>query len=128
MLLASLSLSLSGVSAVHFHQRTVVMRKGSSSFFQFSRQRVCLWLTSFSVQGHSESNFLQKLKLLLFGLHFLPLQMSFLFTFAGQSVSLLVLPFWLHPAVWVLWHYLLPDRRGLPDCPRLSSFPCQEVC
>lgn len=48
-------------------------------------------------------------------------------TFAGQSVSLLVLPFWLRPAVWVLWHYLLPGHRGLPDCPRLSSFPCQEV-
>lgn len=48
-------------------------------------------------------------------------------TFAGQSVSLLALPFWLRPAVWVLWHYLLPGRRGLPGCPRPSSFPCQEV-
>lgn len=41
---------------------------------------MCLKLTSFSVQGHFEFIFLQKLKLLLFGLHFLPLQMSFLFT------------------------------------------------
>lgn len=38
--------------------------------------------TSFSVQGYSESKSLQKLEPLLFGLHFLPLQMSFLFTLA----------------------------------------------
>lgn len=55
--------------------------KGSNGFFQFPRQKVCvLKSTSFSVQGYSESRFLQKLELLPFGLHFLPLQMSFLFT------------------------------------------------
>lgn len=49
-------------------------------------------------------------------------------TFVSQSVSLLVLPFWLRLAVSVLWHCRLPDPRGCPDWPPLSFFLCPEVC
>lgn len=119
--------SLSRVSAVHFHQRTCGHVKRSNSFFQFSRQKVCSEVNFIFCSGTFESKFLQKLESASVWPSFLPLQLSFLFTFVSQFVSLLVLPFWLCLAVWVLWHYLLPDPQGFPDWPQLSFFLCQEV-